>query len=75
MNDAPGVFVPSPCRDVCQLDSAGICVGCGRSIQEIAEWPGADSARRLQVRTAARARVEQLLEAAERGELEHRGLR
>jgi len=69
MIDPPRVSVPSPCRDVCQLDQAGICVGCGRSIEEITEWTRADNERRLQIRAAARARIEQALEAAQRGEI------
>ena len=69
MIDPPRVSVPSPCRDVCQLDPAGICIGCGRSIDEITEWTRAGNERRLQIRAAARARIEQALEAAQRGEL------
>jgi len=41
------VAVPSPCRDICQLDEALVCMGCGRSAAEIQEWPRADTARRL----------------------------
>ena len=29
----------SPCIDICQMDSeSGLCVGCGRTIEEIANW-------------------------------------
>ncbi len=29
----------SPCRNVCQLDSARtLCLGCGRTLDEIAGW-------------------------------------
>ena len=75
MNEAPRVSVPSPCRDICQLGNAGICLGCGRSLGEIAEWTRADNARRLQIRAAARARIEQPLEPAQGGELLDRGPR
>jgi len=75
MIEPPRVSVPSPCRNLCQLDQAGICIGCGRSIDEITEWTRADNDRRLQIRTAARARLEQALEAAQRGELVDRGPR
>jgi uncharacterized protein len=38
MNLPPAV-VPSPCRNVCQMDpESGLCRGCGRTLQEIAEW-------------------------------------
>lgn len=30
----------SPCVSVCRLDTTtGLCIGCGRSIDEIATWP------------------------------------
>lgn len=32
--------VPSPCISVCQIDEAdGRCIGCGRSLDEIRDWP------------------------------------
>jgi predicted Fe-S protein YdhL (DUF1289 family) len=75
MNESTRVSVPSPCRDVCQLDGGGVCIGCGRTLAEISEWTRAGNERRLQIRAAARARVEQALDAAQRGELPDRGLR
>ena len=30
--------IPSPCSGVCQLDPAGLCLGCRRSGAEIARW-------------------------------------
>lgn len=37
----------SPCIGVCTLDPATrICVGCGRSITEIAAWPNLSEAER-----------------------------
>lgn len=39
--------VPSPCVGICDLDPADdVCRGCGRTIDEIAEWGAADDARR-----------------------------
>jgi uncharacterized protein len=33
--------VPSPCISVCKMDSKqGLCVGCGRTLDEIARWGG-----------------------------------
>ena len=72
MNDPPRITVPSPCRDICRLDNANICIGCGRSVSEIQEWPRADSGRRLLIRATARARIEQYLETAQRTELLNR---
>ena len=32
-------MTPSPCISVCQVDPpTGICLGCGRTIQEITDW-------------------------------------
>jgi predicted Fe-S protein YdhL (DUF1289 family) len=28
----------SPCTRVCRLDSHSVCVGCGRTLDEIARW-------------------------------------
>jgi uncharacterized protein len=28
----------SPCMNVCVLDSERVCVGCGRTLEEIARW-------------------------------------
>jgi predicted Fe-S protein YdhL (DUF1289 family) len=75
MNELPRVSVPSPCRDVCELDGGGVCIGCGRTLGEISEWTRAGTERRLQIRAAARARVEQALEAAQQSELVDRGPR
>jgi len=30
--------LPSPCVDICTLDSDFVCIGCGRSIEEILKW-------------------------------------
>jgi predicted Fe-S protein YdhL (DUF1289 family) len=49
--------VASPCNGTCTLNAAGVCLGCGRTGEEIAAWPGADAAQRLAIRRAARARL------------------
>jgi predicted Fe-S protein YdhL (DUF1289 family) len=37
----------SPCISVCRLDPASqLCVGCGRTIAEIAAWPTLSDAER-----------------------------
>lgn len=36
---APSPGVPSPCVNVCRMnDSTGLCVGCHRTLDEIAQW-------------------------------------
>jgi uncharacterized protein len=35
--------VPSPCVDVCRIDEArGLCLGCARTLDEIAAWSTLD---------------------------------
>jgi predicted Fe-S protein YdhL (DUF1289 family) len=31
-------MIESPCVEVCTLDSDFVCIGCGRSIEEILKW-------------------------------------
>jgi len=48
----------SPCIAVCRLDPAsGLCVGCGRSIDEIAGWPDLDEAARRRILERLRGRA------------------
>ena len=68
-------FVASPCRDICQLNAAGVCIGCGRTGFEIGEWTQASAARRRQICALARQRLGQDSEAAQRGEFLDRGAR
>jgi predicted Fe-S protein YdhL (DUF1289 family) len=48
--------VPSPCIDICRLDSQGFCIGCRRTIDEIAEWSRASEARRREILHAVNIR-------------------
>ncbi len=42
--------VPSPCVSVCRMDAGrGLCVGCCRTLQEIAGWSQMDDAARREV--------------------------
>ncbi|HEY2462582.1 MAG TPA: DUF1289 domain-containing protein [Steroidobacteraceae bacterium] len=49
--------VPSPCIDICRLDAHGLCLGCRRTIGEIAEWSQASDARRLEILSALKTRT------------------
>lgn len=49
--------VPSPCIGVCALDPQQVCTGCGRKLDEIAEWSGATRERKLDIRRRAEARL------------------
>lgn len=41
--------VASPCIEVCQINSQQICIGCYRSLQEIACWSQLSEAAKQQV--------------------------
>ena len=52
----PGDQVQSPCTGVCTLDRHEVCVGCGRTIDEIAEWGAASAERQNEIAAAAEKR-------------------
>jgi predicted Fe-S protein YdhL (DUF1289 family) len=43
--------------NICRLDAHGLCIGCRRTIGEIAEWSQADDARRLEILSALKTRT------------------
>jgi predicted Fe-S protein YdhL (DUF1289 family) len=48
--------VESPCINVCTLDAQKVCIGCGRTIEEIAVWSrlGDDERRAVCQQAASR---------------------
>lgn len=57
-----GDEVPSPCVSVCRMDAEGVfCIGCLRTLPEIADWSRSDAAskrsvwRAIDVRASAQA--------------------
>jgi predicted Fe-S protein YdhL (DUF1289 family) len=69
----PAGEVASPCVDICRMDAElGLCVGCYRTIDEIAGWSRADRDTRLTVLAAvAKRRAEHAQDGeAFRGECE-----
>lgn len=50
--------VPSPCIGVCRVDGADVCVGCGRTIDEICGWIESGAERRRAIVRLARQRLE-----------------
>lgn len=68
MNDAP---IESPCNNVCQLDEqTGWCLGCYRTLAEIAGWTLLPNPERRTVieRLAARRAAAADLRAARRAD-------
>lgn len=51
----------SPCVNICELDAAtGWCLGCGRTIGEIANWSARPHASRRAIRAALPERMAML---------------
>ena len=51
--------IASPCVRNCCLDEQDVCLGCGRSLDEIKVWSEAGDAERMQIlEQAARRRAE-----------------
>lgn len=58
---ADELLVPSPCIGVCALDdTTSICIGCGRTLAEVAAWSRLTNAQRREVVTRLPARLETL---------------
>ncbi|MDD5030512.1 MAG: DUF1289 domain-containing protein [Rhodoferax sp.] len=58
--------LPSPCMSVCQMDAAsGWCLGCLRTLPEIAAWGQADESSKRQIWSAIAARVRTRLVATD----------
>lgn len=56
--------IESPCIGVCRLDPASrICLGCGRSLEEIAKWTQLDNLQKKQVLKLLEARLKRLEQA------------
>jgi predicted Fe-S protein YdhL (DUF1289 family) len=50
--------IESPCVDICTLDvRTGLCLGCGRTIDEIAAWGSMSAAERRRVIGELPARI------------------
>jgi uncharacterized protein len=54
----PGMSKESPCIAVCMIDpKTNLCLGCGRTLPEIARWHRMESAERLAVMTTLSTRM------------------
>ena len=49
----------SPCVNICVIEEDGLCVGCARTLDEIASWGGWSAAERSAVMLALPARRKQ----------------
>lgn len=57
-NRAVVYAMQSPCNQTCRIDDhTGYCIGCGRDLDEIAEWPDAPEIRQQQILSALPPRM------------------
>jgi len=53
--------IPSPCIQVCIVEPmTGLCIGCGRSLQEIGGWRSMSPQRRSEIMRSLKARLARL---------------
>jgi uncharacterized protein len=53
-------LIETPCINVCVVDASGHCVGCGRSLREIATWSTLSDEARRRIMTDLPQRLETL---------------
>ncbi len=57
----PDMPIDTPCIRVCVVDPlSGLCIGCGRTLQEIGAWTGMSPQRRSAVMATLPGRLERL---------------
>ncbi|QSX35800.1 MULTISPECIES: DUF1289 domain-containing protein [Shewanella] len=49
--------LPSPCVRNCCLDEADVCLGCGRTLEEVLRWHHADLAEQQAILERAQSRL------------------
>lgn len=53
-----GAPISTPCQKVCAVHGEiGLCVGCGRTLREIAAWSSYDEPRRQAIMAELPARI------------------
>ena len=51
-------MLSTPCIKICAIDPAsGLCRGCGRTLDEIAQWGSLDESERQAIMRVLRARL------------------
>ncbi|MEO0549281.1 MAG: DUF1289 domain-containing protein [Pseudomonadota bacterium] len=53
--------IESPCIKVCAINGTlGMCIGCGRTLQEVASWTKLDDAQRREIMDVLPERLDDL---------------
>ena len=64
----PAAALSTPCIQVCVIDPiSALCIGCGRTIMEIAAWPAMSEAERGAVMDGLAERLARARSRAARG--------
>jgi predicted Fe-S protein YdhL (DUF1289 family) len=50
--------IESPCIRNCCLDELDVCLGCGRTLDEITGWTASDDTKKTRILDAAKRRCE-----------------
>jgi hypothetical protein len=59
--DTPPRPITTPCVKVCIVDGeSGLCLGCHRTLSEIAKWSGLDEDERVRITAALPARKDRI---------------
>ena len=59
-------MIESPCINICTLDArSGLCLGCGRTIDEIARWGAMSAIERARIMAELPARRTESIDATE----------
>jgi uncharacterized protein len=57
-------MIESPCTNICTLDArSGLCLGCGRTVDEIARWAAMSTDDRARIMAELPARRASLTES------------
>jgi uncharacterized protein len=60
--------IPTPCVKICVVDPlSGYCIGCGRTIDEIAAWSSLDARARALIMAALDGRMRRARSRRHRG--------
>jgi predicted Fe-S protein YdhL (DUF1289 family) len=57
MDTEQAPIAQSPCVDICRLNEQAICIGCGRSIDEIVDWSCASETQKHSILALAKNRM------------------
>jgi len=49
--------ISSPCVKNCCLDENDVCLGCGRTVQEVIDWGDAEDKVKLKILLASKKRL------------------